>query len=598
MNWHRRSPVTAGITMAAGMSWRVPLAAAMLYALLGGLWILLSDRVAGVIFSDPDTLSMVQTYKGLFYIVLTTALVYWLVSGARKNALRGHELYRSLFENSHAVMLVTDPDTGSILDANPAARRWYGWDHAALRSMRIGQLAAPETEAGEVRQSVPGKQTHMEHRHRRADGSVRDVDVHSSPVRLGGRSLLFLIVFDITERKSAEEEKARLEEQLLQSQKMEAVGLLAGGVAHDFNNLLQVINGYTDLVTEALGPDHPAHDNLCEIQKAGARAATLVTQLLAFSRRQVMRPASLDVNEVVASLIKMMSRIIGEHIRLEFVPAANVSRVHADRGMLDQVLLNLCVNGRDAMPNGGTLTIETREVLVDGEYCRSHSWATPGRYVLLSVTDTGCGMDPDTLGRVFEPFFTTKEPGKGTGLGLATVYGIVKQHGGMVQAYSEPDKGTLFKVYLPAGEALAREVGAPIEGRAEGGGETVLLAEDDAMVRGFAELVLRQAGYTVLTACDGGEAVAIFQDHAHRIGLVILDVVMPVRGGREACRVIRGIRPEVPVLFASGYSVNSVHTGFVLHEDTLLIQKPFTRDELLRMARRAIAREPRMEAGE
>jgi CheY-like chemotaxis protein len=311
-----------------------------------------------------------------------------------------------------------------------------------------------------------------------------------------------------------------------------------------------------------------------------------------------MRPASLDMNEVVASLIKMMSRIIGEHIRLEFVPAPNVPRVHADRGMLDQVLLNLCVNGRDAMPNGGTMTIETREVLVDSEYCRSHSWASPGRYVLVSVTDTGCGMDPDTLGRVFEPFFTTKEPGKGTGLGLATVYGIIKQHGGMIQAYSEPDKGTLFKIYLPAGESMAREVGAPIEGRAEGGGETVLLAEDDAMVRGFAELVLRQAGYTVLTACDGGEAVTVFQDHSNRIGLVILDVVMPVRSGHEACRIIRGIRPEVPVLFASGYSVNSVHTNFVLHEDTLLIQKPFSRDELLRMARRAITREPGSRAGE
>ena len=392
----------------------------------------------------------------------------------------------------------------------------------------------------------------------------------------------------IAERKHAEQEKAQLEDQLRQSQKMEAIGRLAGGVAHDFNNLLQVITGYTDLAGDELEDGHPACESLREVGKAAESAAALVGQLLAFSRRQIMRPEDLDINEVVVGLMKMLERVIGEHIRLELIRGHRLDSVHADRSMIEQILMNLSVNARDAMPAGGCLTIETENVRVDAEYCEAHPWAKPGRYVLLSVTDTGFGMDEDTLQRVFEPFFTSKGLGKGTGLGLATVYGIVKQHDGMITAYSEVDKGTTFKVYLPVNERRAATIGTKIEGAVLGGTETILLAEDDDSVRELARTMLQHAGYAVLAARNGHDAVNLFAEHCKDVDLLILDVVMPGMGGREAYEQIKAQRPDIPALFASGYSENAIHTNFVLEESLTLIQKPFGRRALLRAVREAL----------
>ncbi len=389
-------------------------------------------------------------------------------------------------------------------------------------------------------------------------------------------------------RVQAEQDREDMQRQLLQSQKMEAVGQLAGGVAHDFNNLLQVINGVTDMVLEDLGPGHPARESLLEVAKAGDRAATLVSQLLSFSRRQIMRPTTLDLNEVVENLFRMLRRVIGEHIRLEWLPGNHLGLVHADTGMLDQVLMNLCVNARDAMPQGGVLTIETQNVLIDSEYCALHAWAKPGRFVLLSVTDTGCGMEPETIEHIFDPFFTTKDPGKGTGLGLATVYGILRQHEGMITAYSEMAKGSTFKIYLPICERKAEVVGTLVEGGVAGGNETILLAEDDEMVRDLARRILERAGYAVLEAKDGHEAVALFKQHADVVDLLVLDVVMPHMGGHQAFERIRAQRPEVRALFCSGYSENAVHTDFVLHEGLRLIQKPYAPAALLRAVRSAL----------
>lgn len=385
-----------------------------------------------------------------------------------------------------------------------------------------------------------------------------------------------------------------LEEQNRQMQKMEAIGQLTGGVAHDFNNLLQAINGYTDLAIMELPPQHPAHDFLEQARKAGQRAANLVQQLLLFSRRKIMQPKILNLNAVVADLLKMLERIIGEHIRIEWQPCREPCIINADGNMLDQVLMNLCVNARDAMESGGVLTIETRAVLIDDGFCAVHAWARPGHFVLLDVTDTGCGMEQDTLEHIFEPFFTTRGRSGGTGLGLATVYGIVKQHDGMIDVYSEPEKGTTFKVYLPLCEQRKEGVDSRIPMQAGGGRETILLAEDDEAVRELSRMILKGAGYTVLTAEDGEEAVAVFKRHADSIALLILDVVMPRLGGRGAFERIRALQPDIKSLFSSGYSESAIHTDFVLHEGLKLLQKPYAPNELLQAVRKALDSDDRV----
>ena len=386
-------------------------------------------------------------------------------------------------------------------------------------------------------------------------------------------------------RLKAEEEREEMQKQLQQSQKMEAVGQLAGGIAHDFNNMLQVIIGHAQMLQDSCTVEEAA--SVSGVLEGARRAADLTKQLLLFSRRQVMSLQSLDFNLIVENMLRMVRRIIGEHIRLEWLPGSSAGSVQADKGMMEQVIMNLCVNARDSMPGGGVLTIETMNVLIDSAYCSTHSWALPGRFVLLSVTDTGNGMDRETLDRIFEPFYTTKEPGKGTGIGLATVYGIVKQHRGMISAYSEPGKGSIFKVYIPLSEIHAEEVGSSHPDPVERGTETILLAEDDPLVRQLAMEVLERAGYTVLPAEDGTEAVSVFRANPS-VDMLLLDVVMPGINGHQVMEEVRKISPDVPVLFTSGYSENAVHTNFVLHEGLTLIQKPYSSDDLLRAVRRVL----------
>ena len=396
------------------------------------------------------------------------------------------------------------------------------------------------------------------------------------PLMLGGISL------DITEQK-------QLEAQLRQAQKMEAVGQLAGGVAHDFNNLLQVINGYAEMALEDLNEQHPARVCVEEIAGSGQRAALLVAQLLAFSRRQVIQPDNLDLNEIIAALLKMLTRMLGEHVQVEFLPGHQLGTVFADRAQIEQVLMNLCINARDAIrEDTGRLTLETENVRFDQEYCENHSWARPGRYVLLSVTDTGSGMAPEVLEHIWEPFFTTKEVGKGTGLGLSTVYGIVRQHEGMVNVYSEPGRGTTFKVYLPLVERPAASVGTKVEAPARGGHETILVAEDNPTVRALIRLLLEKAGYRVLLASDGNEALAMGEKHGENIDLALLDVVMPGLGGRAVYETLHQKFPQIRFLFASGYSMNGVHTNFVLDEGFDLLQKPFESRTLLSKVRNTL----------
>ena len=387
---------------------------------------------------------------------------------------------------------------------------------------------------------------------------------------------------DITERK-------HLEQQLRQAQKMEAIGQLAGGIAHDFNNMLTVISGYSELVLATLPPGDPQRGNIEQIKQAGERAAALTRQLLAFSRRQVLEPKVLDLNAVATNMDKMLQRLIGENIALVTVLKPGLGRVKADPGQVEQVIMNLAVNARDAMPRGGKLTIETADVELDEAYARNHITVKPGPYVMLAVSDTGCGMDAQTQTRVFEPFFTTKEKGKGTGLGLSTVYGIVKQSGGYIWVYSEVGRGTTCKIYLPrVEEALGTSQPGAFPASVLRGSETVLLAEDEEVVRSLASRVLRENGYTVLEASNGEEALQLCAQQRGTIRLVMTDVVMTGMSGRELAERLHVAHPEMTVLFTSGYTDEAVVRHGILDTGVAFLQKPFTPDALLHKVREVL----------
>ena len=392
-----------------------------------------------------------------------------------------------------------------------------------------------------------------------------------------------------TERKQAEETLQKTSEQLRQSQKMEAVGQLAGGIAHDFNNILMVINGYSDLALKAIPPNSPLRDSLEQVRQAGERATTLTRQLLAFSRRQVLQLKVLDLNAVVTNLEKMLQRLIGEDVRFETRLSQRLGRVKADPGQIEQVVMNLVVNARDAMPQGGRLMIETADVELDESYARGHAVVQPGPYVLLAVSDTGCGMDKETQARVFEPFFTTKGKDKGTGLGLATAYGIVKQSGGYIWVYSEPGQGATFKIYLPRvekeAEPLEPHVGPPALRK---GSETILLVEDDEKVRNLLRTILAGNGYTVLEASNGIAALEKYEHHQEGIQLLLTDAVMPEMSGRELAGRLIARNLDLKVLFCSGYTDDAIVRHGILEEGIPFLQKPFTPNTLLRKVREVL----------
>jgi signal transduction histidine kinase len=395
------------------------------------------------------------------------------------------------------------------------------------------------------------------------------------------------------ERKRAEEALRQSEERLRQAQKMEAVGRLAGGVAHDFNNLLTVIISYSDLLLEDLGLDDPKRDDVDQIRKAAEGAAALTRQLLAFSRQQVLEPKVLDVNATVVSTEKLLKRLIGEDVQLATSLAPDLGRVKVDPGQVEQIIMNLAVNARDAMPRGGRMTIETANVDMDEVYVRGHAPARPGRYVMLALSDTGIGMDEQTKARIFEPFFTTKDPGKGTGLGLATVYGIVKQSGGFIWVYSEPGHGTSFKLYLPRVDEPAEPVAAPITMTEPGRGtETVLLVEDAASVRMVTRQVLERYGYAVLEAPNGDTALRLAAKHHGPIHLLLTDVVMPGLSGRQLAEQLAPLRPDMKVLYASGYAGNAIVHHGILESGIAYLPKPFTPETLGRRVRQVLDSSP------
>jgi two-component system cell cycle sensor histidine kinase/response regulator CckA len=428
--------------------------------------------------------------------------------------------------------------------------------------------------------SLRGERFQAEYRIVRKDGSV--IWVSDTAVVVSGsysHPVMEGIIVDITERKL-------LENQLQQSRRMEAVGRLAGGIAHDFNNLLTIIKGYAELGVQRGGIQPELRADIQQIENAAERASTLIRQLLAFSRRQVLQPKIIDLNAIVLGLDKLLGRLMGEHIEMVTRCAGNVGHVKADPAQVEQVIMNLVVNARDAMPKGGRLTVETFNVDLDSTYARDHVSVKPGPYVMLAVTDTGIGMNPETVAHIFEPFYTTKESGQGTGLGLSTVYGIVKQSGGYIWVYSEPGKGTTFKVYLPRVAAQVDSKPEVMQLPAAGkGSETILLVEDEEAVRELASRILSAKGYSVVAAKSVREAEEFSEKYTGQIHLLLTDIIMPGTSGRELARRITGRHPRTRVLYMSGYTDNVLAQGGVLEAGLSFLQKPFTPGALAQKVR-------------
>jgi PAS domain S-box-containing protein len=504
-----------------------------------------------------------------------------------KEALRTSEdRHRALLQTAMDGFWMADMQ-GRLLEVNETYCRMSGYSTEELLTMRVSDLEAAETDddiAMRIQKTMAQGEDRFETRHRRKDRSLFNVEV-SVQYRPADGGHLIAFLRDITERKEIE---ARLQ----QAQKMEAIGRLAGGVAHDFNNMLGIIMGYADMALDTLHASDPLHENLQEIMAAGRRSTDVVRQLLAFARKQTIAPRVLDLNETVADMLKMLRRLIGEDIDLLWKPAGEPCPVKMDPSQIDQLLANLAVNARGAIRDVGKVTIETRNIVFDADYCQTHTDFKPGHYVMLAVSDDGSGMDKEVLANIFEPFFTTKELGRGTGLGLATVYGIVKQNEGFLNVYSEPERGSTFRIYIPRYEpADILTVETAASATTPTGEETVLLVEDEEGILALTKAMLEKLGYTVLAANTPGEAICLAADHSGKIHLLMTDVVMPQMNGRDLARQLLTLYPKLKSLFMSGYTANIIAHHGVLDEGVHFIQKPFSKKDLSIKVREALDQE-------
>jgi PAS domain S-box-containing protein len=540
----------------------------------------------------PEQLRRAILRLSLFFFL--AMLICWLNAALRaaQERLRRSELnFRSLVTNAPYGICSCD-STGKILDANPALLDLLGLGSAdELIGQHLYDLYAEADQwfalADCLRSAVPFKELTAEWKRRSGNVAVR---VSGRAVMDGRKegAVFELFAEDVTERRA-------LEQQLRQSQKMEAVGRLAGGIAHDFNNLLMVISGYSEFLLERLHGEQQLRGPAQEISSAADRASSLTRQLLAFGRKQMLAPRIVNLNEIVTENLRMLTRMIGEDIDLVMAPGAKLWPVRADASQIEQVIMNLAVNARDAMPSGGRLTIETSNVMLDKNAARFHAPLRAGDYVVLAITDTGTGMDAETQSHIFEPFFTTKGP-KGTGLGLSTVYGIVKQSGGYIWVSSEVGKGTAFKIYLSRADSTA-EAAAPVLADAqmqkvEPGTETILLVEDEENLRYLARQYMEQQGYRVLEAADGAVAMQLAVAHEGVIHLLLTDVIMPGINGRQLAQHLSEIRPNVKVLYMSGYTENVIGRDGILDAGVRLLQKPFTLRELMKRVREVLDATP------
>ena len=507
------------------------------------------------------------------------------VSRPRNSPLRSRRACALLFAQNPLPMCLFDADSLLFLEVNDAAIDLYGYSREEFCAMRLAEIHSAE----EVNRLLDDRSTDRAFRragiwrHRRKDDSIIEVEIHSRLLEFDGRRAVLVVMHDLSEQR-------RLEHQLLHAQKMEAVGRLAGGIAHDFNNLLTAVLGYSDLMlaNPQLPPSVAADAR--EIRQAATSAAELTRQLLAFGRKQLIQPTALNVTAALERLERLLQRVIDKDVTIAMRLDPDVKNVRLDPGQFEQIIVNLAVNARDAMPLGGTLTIETSSQNLDQAYARQHLSVVPGEYVMVAVSDTGEGIDAKVLPRIFEPFFTTKPAGKGTGLGLATVYGIVKQNEGNIWVYSEPGHGTTFKVYFPAlqssedARTIASELTAP------GGTETLLVVEDDAQLRRLVERTLNRLGYAVLVAATGYEALRLAAWHERPIDLLFTDVVLPDLSGPTLASKVRDVRPEIKVLFSSGYTARAITDHGVLDAGVEFLSKPFTPSSLARKIRDVLER--------
>lgn len=556
------------------------------------------------IFAPIRTRTLAISSATVLLVLITGLgfLLWWKRNEARhfrtmyaaEEARRESErIYKELFENNPNPMWVYDRDTLGFLAVNDVAVSHYGYSREEFLGMTIEQIRSP-ADVPALRETVRDVSGTIRMvgtwKHLRKNGKIIDVEITTHDLEFGGRPARLVLATDVTERKRAEAERDTLEKQLALAQRMESIGRLAGGVAHDFNNLLVVILGHAELLlNRPVAADPAVGDSLREIRKAGERAANLTRQLLAFGRKQVLTIRTIDLNRVIAEFQGMLSRLIPESIDVTTHLAPDPGSVKADPSQVEQILLNLCVNARDAMPDGGRLTIETTGVSLDEEYAKGHTGVRPGPYVLLAVSDTGSGMDTETVGKIFDPFYTTKEHGKGTGLGLSMVYGIVKQHGGNIWVDSQPGRGTTFKVYLPRVDepAAVKEAAPVVPARASVDPETILVVEDEDKVRDLVCRMLSGAGYKVIVARGGTEAVRLAKER-ETIHLLLTDVIMPEMSGRMVRDQVAVLHPDVKVLYMSGYADNVVAHQGVLEAGIHFLEKPFTAHALAAKVREAL----------
>ncbi len=510
--------------------------------------------------------------------------------GALQQSKRSFE---ALAENANDGIIVAG-NNGDFLYANRNASEITGYSVDELCKIGTKELAHPNEVPRLIEnlkrrlegEDVPKQyETAIVHK----QGKVVPVEITAAKTSWHGYAADLIVLRDIAERKRAEEEREKLHDQLFQAQKMESVGRLAGGVAHDFNNMLGVILGRAEMILIGMQPEDPFYADLKEIQKAGKRSADLTRQLLAFARKQTIAPKVLNLNDTVEGMLKMLRRLIGEDINLLWKPDAHLWPVKMDAAQVDQILANLCVNARGAIAGTGNIAIETENVVLDEAFCAAHEGFIPGEYVMLSVSDDGCGMDEATQAQIFEPFFTTKGVGEGTGLGLATVYGIVKQNNSFIDFHSEVGKGTTFKIYIPRHEgATVKETTSDSTKTLKGHGETILLVEDDPSILNMGKTMLERLGYTVLAAEDSSQVLNLAKEHKGQIHLLMTDVVMPKMSGKDLAQQIGTLNPEIKVLFMSGYTANVIAHQGILDEEVPFIQKPFSMKDLATKVREAL----------
>jgi PAS domain S-box-containing protein len=558
-----------------------------IFPLIAGNRVIAAVKMEGMLLNTLNIRGDLETFFRYAALILNNEIAsYSKLSRAQNQARESERRFRETLENMTLMAVLLDRD-GTIAFCNDCLLTATGWQREEVLGGNWFDIFFSLDETGKksylASLAAGDLDLHQEHEIRKKMGDSRLVSwnntfLHDSFGMVEG---VALIGEDITERR-------HLENQLRQAQKMESIGTLAGGIAHDFNNILTAIIGYGQLLERKVHGNPDLLQNVSHILSAAERAAGLTTRLLAFSRKQIIQPRPVALNSIIRTLEKLLKQLLGEDVELRTSLWPDDLVVHADSNQIDHVLINLATNARDAMPDGGLLTIETKRQDMDENYCTYYGFGSPGSYAVISVSDSGCGMDESLCQRIFEPFFSTKETGKGTGLGLSMAYGIIQQHNGYINVYSEPGNGTTFRIYLPLeGEADA----VPTFHRdavSSGGTETVLLAEDDVSVRDLMKTILGEAGYTVLEAVDGLDAVRIFKDHRETVQLVILDVIMPGMNGKAVYDEIRGIRPLVKVLFCSGYASDIIHKKGILDDGFNFISKPVTPLAFLNAVRRVL----------